>query len=297
MPPLSPEEERILIHKGTEAPFTGAYTEESRPGTYLCRQCGTALYRSEDKFASGCGWPSFEDALPGTVRETLDADGRRVEITCMTCGGHLGHVFRGEGMTPKNTRFCVNSASLVFVPKAEPSLQHVLLGGGCFWCLEDTLRQLRGIHDVVSGYAGGTTEHPTYAQVSTGQTGHREVVRVTFNPSEIRFSDLLAVFFTLHDPTTPGRQGNDVGDQYSSVIYTESEEQRVQAMDYIRGLEDRGEWSTPVVTEVRMLSTFWPAEEYHQRYREKNPDQAYCRLVIDPKRAKLRQKWSHLLKN
>jgi len=163
------------------------------------------------------------------------------------------------------------------------------LGGGCFWCLEAVYDELRGVTDVVSGYSGGHVPNPTYEQVCGGMTGHAEVVQITFDPDVITFRDLLDVFFTIHDPTTPNRQGNDVGPQYRSVIFTHSPEQRAIAEAVIADLTRQGVWPAPIVTEVAPFEAFYPAEDYHQEYFARNPYQGYCRAIIAPKVAKFRQ--------
>ncbi|GAB4576281.1 MAG: peptide-methionine (S)-S-oxide reductase MsrA [Anaerolineae bacterium] len=170
------------------------------------------------------------------------------------------------------------------------------LGGGCFWCLEAVYDQLKGVTDVVSGYAGGHVENPTYKAVCTGTTGHAEVVQITFDPAVITYRDLLDVFFTIHDPTTLNRQGADVGPQYRSVIFTHSPEQRTIAEQTIRELEQAQLWPNPIVTEITPLDRFYPAEDYHQEYFARNPYQGYCRVVIAPKVAKFRQKFMERLK-
>ena len=164
------------------------------------------------------------------------------------------------------------------------------LGGGCFWCLDEVFRQLRGVEGVVSGYAGGSARNPTYRQVCEGWTGHAEVVQVTFDPSAISFRDLLDVFFTVHDPTTLNRQGADIGTQYRSVIYVHSAEQQASAQQAIAELDAAQVWGAPVVTQVEAAPEFWPAEDYHQEYYRQNASQPYCRIVIEPKVSLLRQK-------
>ncbi len=175
-------------------------------------------------------------------------------------------------------------------------MEQATLGGGCFWCLEPIYDALRGVVDVVSGYSGGHVPHPTYEQVCTGRTGHAEVVQITFDPAVITYRELLEVFFTIHDPTTLNRQGADVGPQYRSVIFYHSPEQRATAEDVIAELERQGVWDDPIVTELAPFEVFYPAEDYHQQYFERNPFQGYCRVVIAPKVAKFRQKYLARLK-
>jgi peptide-methionine (S)-S-oxide reductase len=170
------------------------------------------------------------------------------------------------------------------------------LAGGCFWCLEAVFQRLRGVTKVVSGYAGGTVPNPSYEAVCTGATGHAEVTQITFDPAVISFRDLLDIFFTIHDPTTLNRQGGDEGTQYRSGIFYHSPEQKTEAERAIKELEAAGVWDDPIVTEVVPLKTFYPAEDYHQDYYARNPDQSYCRAVIAPKVAKLRSKHFERLK-
>ncbi len=170
------------------------------------------------------------------------------------------------------------------------------LAGGCFWCLEAVYDELKGVEDVVSGYAGGTALNPSYQQVCTGATGHAEVVQLTFDPDVVSFRDILDVFFTIHDPTTLNRQGADVGTQYRSAIFYHSPEQKATAEQVIRELNAAHLWDNPIVTEVTPLDTFYPAEDYHQEYFKNHPDQGYCRVVIAPKVAKFRKHYLEQLK-
>ncbi len=173
---------------------------------------------------------------------------------------------------------------------AKPSRHEVAtLGGGCFWCLEAVFDDLDGVEDVVSGYAGGAVPNPTYRHVCTGETGHAEVVKITFNPDVLSYRDLLHVFFAIHDPTTPNQQGADVGTQYRSAIFTQTDAQETIAEEVIAELNASGVWEAPIVTEVIPAAPFYPAEDYHQEYFRRNPNQGYCRMVIAPKVAKFRK--------
>lgn len=169
-------------------------------------------------------------------------------------------------------------------------------GGGCFWCLEAALRQLKGVATVVSGYAGGTVATPDYEAVCSGATGHAEVVHITFDPTVIDYATLLTAFFAIHDPTTPNRQGHDVGTQYRSVIFTHSDAQAAAARALVVRLNQEGVWNAPIVTEILPAPTFWPAEDYHQNYFARNPHQPYCQAVVGPKAAKLRMVFANRLK-
>lgn len=265
---LTNEEKRIIINKGTEAPFTGKYYSHKAEGVYTCRQCGQILYISSDKFDSGCGWPSFDDEVSGAVKRLPDADGKRTEIVCSRCNGHLGHVFIGEKLTPKNTRHCVNSISLDFIPT-----QTAIFAGGCFWGVEHLMQKMKGVLLVESGYIGGNTENPTYEDVCKRITGHAEAVRVIFNPLETTFDKLTRYFFEIHDPEQLNRQGPDVGEQYRSEIFYTNVEQQTTALKLIELLKTKGYHPT---TQVTQAGVFWKAEDYHQNYYTKKASQPYC---------------------
>lgn len=175
-------------------------------------------------------------------------------------------------------------------------METVTLGGGCFWCLEAVYDRMEGVQSVVSGYMGGKTPNPSYKDVCGGRTGHAEVVRVTFDSAVTSFRDILEVFFTIHDPTTLNRQGNDAGTQYRSAIFFHSPEQETIARQLIGELTAEKVWSDPIVTEVTPASTFYPAEDYHQEYFERNPSQPYCQYVVAPKVLKFRQKFAAKMK-
>lgn len=273
---LNPEEERIIIHKGTERPFTGKYYNHKEAGTYTCKQCGAPLFRSSDKFDSGCGWPSFDDEIPGAVKRAPDADGVRMEITCAKCGGHLGHVFEGEGFTPKNTRHCVNSISLEFITASqEAALEKAYFAGGCFWGVEHLLKQSEGVISTRVSYMGGRTKNPTYKQVCYENTGHAEVVEVVFDPKQTSYETLARLFFEIHDPTQINRQGPDIGDQYRSAVFYTNNEQKETAEKLIALLKGKG--YNPV-TEIVPADTFWVAEDYHQDYYDNTGKQPYCHI-------------------
>ncbi|HET9571072.1 MAG TPA: bifunctional methionine sulfoxide reductase B/A protein [Bacteroidales bacterium] len=273
---LTPEEKSVLIDKATEHPFIGEYVNFDKSGTYTCKQCGSPLYRSESKFKSDCGWPSFDDEIPGAVKRIPDKDGRRTEIVCANCGGHLGHVFEGEGFTPTNTRHCVNSISIQFTPVKFETLklyQTAIFAGGCFWGVEHLMQQNPGVISVVSGYIGGHVDHPTYKEVCSHTTGHAEAVRVTYDPTKTDYETLARLFFEIHDPTQVDGQGPDIGNQYRSGIFYQTPEQKAVAEKLISILKAKG---LKVVTEVTPATTFWEAEAYHQDHYVREGTQPYC---------------------
>lgn len=272
---LSKEESRVILEKGTERPWTGKYTNNKEAGTYICNQCGAALYRSDDKFDAHCGWPSFDDEIKGAVKRVPDADGSRTEIVCANCDGHLGHVFEGEGFTSKDTRHCVNSVSLDFVPAVleKGSYTTAIFAGGCFWGVEYFLQKEPGVLAVVSGYIGGHVKNPSYKEVCTGNTGHAEAVRVVYDPEKTTYEKLVKLFLEIHDPTQVDRQGPDIGSQYRSEIFYINEEQRVVAKKYLDILRDKG---YKVATGLTAASEFYDAEDYHQDYYFENGKAPYC---------------------
>jgi len=273
---LTPEEERVIVYKGTEIPFTGEYYDHHENGTYLCKRCGAQLFTSDAKFNSGTGWPSFDDSIPGAVKQVPDSDGMRIEIVCSRCGAHLGHVFYGEGFTEKNTRHCVNSISLDFLPHEDvETTQKAVFAGGCFWGMEYHFSAAEGVLSTRVGYTGGHTENPTYRDVCRGDTGHVEAIEVTFDPDQTSYEDLAKLFFEIHDPTQVNRQGPDIGEQYRSVIFYADEEQRTTAESLIEILQSKG---YQVATQLELAGEFWEAEDYHQDYYEKKGRQPYCHV-------------------
>lgn len=272
-PNLSEFEKFVIFEKGTERPFTGEYENHFEEGIYVCKNCGIPLYRSSDKFHSGCGWPAFDDEIPGAIKKVLDRDGIRTEIICSYCEAHLGHVFYNEGFTPKNVRHCVNSVSMKFVPKGEkPIIDRMFFAGGCFWGVEHLFKQLDGVVDTRVGYMGGHRKNPTYEQVCSGVTGHYETVEVIFDPKKVNEETLVKYFFEIHDFTQENGQGPDIGEQYKSVIFYTNDEQKETAEKIINDLKKKYR----VATQLKKASDFWLAEDYHQDYYEKTGKAPYC---------------------
>lgn len=276
---LTPLAQRIICDKATEYPHTGAYNQVMTKGTYLCRRCGLALFRGSSQFSSGCGWPSFDADITEAVKKIPDSDGRRTEILCARCDGHLGHVFSGELHTPNNLRHCVNSASIDFVADSQVlDTEEAILAGGCFWGVDHFLKLISGVLRVEVGYIGGSTADPTYDQVCQGNTGHYEAVRVLYDQEKTDYHSIIKRFFEIHDPTQKSGQGPDIGQQYQSAVFYYNQEQLAEAETLVQLLQKNG---YQVVTRLLPMQTFWPAEEYHQEYYAKHHQTPYCHQPVN----------------
>ncbi len=271
---LTSQEANVILRKGTERPFSGRYNSFYEEGTYICKQCDQPLFNSSAKFDSKTGWPSFDDNIEGAVE--TKADFSRKEIICSNCKGHLGHVFYGEGFTPKKTRHCVNSLSLSFVPRDGGAKAY--FAGGCFWGVEFYLEQLEGVLKVTSGFMGGDVANPSYKEVIKGRTGHVETVEVLYDPNQISYKSLAKRFFEINDPVQVNGQGPDIGSQYLSKVFVFNDNEKIIVDSLITVLERK---LSVVATDVVMGGVFYLAEEYHQNYYKRKKGTPYCHRPVN----------------
>lgn len=300
---LPPDLYAVAREANTERAFTGKMWNSETKGTYYCATCGNKLFKSNQKFTSSCGWPSFfeqENKNSIYFKDDNSFGMKRTEALCNRCDSHLGHLF-DDGPEPTGKRYCMNAVSLDFVPDTvitdkKSNLETIVLGGGCYWCVEAVYENLRGVTSVVSGFAGGTVANPSYEEVCSGKTGAAEVVEITYDKNITNLDEIFEVFFTVHDPTTLNRQGADVGTQYRSVIFYKNEEQKKAAESIIYQLNTSDVYANPVVTTLEPFTKFYKADDYHQDYYKNNKNKTYCQMVIQPKLEKFEKVFKDRLK-
>jgi peptide methionine sulfoxide reductase msrA/msrB len=299
---LTPEQYSCSQEEGTERPFHNSYWNNKADGIYVDVTTGEPLFSSLDKYDSGSGWPSFTKPIENnhlTLKSDRKLGVERTEVRSKIGDSHLGHVFDDGPREAGGQRFCMNSASMHFIPLAEMKAKKygkflfpfaakkgweiATVAGGCFWGVEDLLRKEKGVIETQVGYIGGTVKNPTYEQVHAGKTGHAEAVQILFDPKVTSYENLLVFFFKLHDPTTLNQQGNDKGTSYRSAIFYNSPAQKEIAEKVKQRVDKSGAWKRPVVTEIVKADAFYSAEDYHQDYLVKNPGGYTCHFVRDIK--------------